>query len=112
MQNAQPLRIDDDVLVFGVDPQMLGAASERFRSQADIVRDALAERVGRRFRFTLEAAPEFAVDGPDANAAAEPDDSPLVEAREEHPPEADPPPVSRLRTELGATVVEEVPRAD
>jgi hypothetical protein len=28
----------------------------------------------------------------------------------EIPPESEPPPVSRLRTELGATVVEELPR--
>ncbi|MCJ7670938.1 MAG: hypothetical protein MUP67_02675, partial [Acidimicrobiia bacterium] len=49
VQHAQPLRFDDDVLVFGVAPQMLGAARERFRSQAEIVREALAARLGRRF---------------------------------------------------------------
>ena len=145
VQHAQPLRIDDDVLVFGVAPQMLGAASERFKSQADIVRDALIARVGRRFKFKLEAAPEFAFDVPDADADAdadaegEPDDAPRFEVREERrpdssrdqapglppdllpdvadpeeateiPPDAEPPPVSRLRSELGATVVEELPR--
>jgi len=139
VQHAQPLRIDADVLVFGVAPQMLGAARERFKSQADVVRDALVARVGCRFKFKLEAAPEFAVDMPDADAAAdgnadadvEPDDAPRLEAREERapdlppdllpdvvdpeeateiPPESEPPPVSRLRTELGATVVEELPR--
>ena len=140
VQHAQPMRIDDDVLVFGVAPQMLGAASERFKSQADVVREALATRLGRRFKFKLEAAPEFAVDGPDADAEpdaetdAEPDAGPRLEERRpvvplepplhlppdvvdpeeatEIPPEADPPPVSRLRDELGATVVEEVPRGD
>jgi DNA polymerase-3 subunit gamma/tau len=140
VQHAQPLRIDADVLVFGVAPQMLGAARERFRSQADVVRDALLARVGCRFKFKLEAAPEFAVDMPDtdtdtdaggdAGEGVEPDDAPRLEAREEReervpdllpdvvdpeeateiPPEAEPPPVSRLRTELGATVVEELPR--
>jgi DNA polymerase-3 subunit gamma/tau len=179
VQHAQPLRFDDDVLVFGVAPQMLGAARERFRSQAELVREALAARLGRRFKFKLEAAPEFAVDGPaedgpaeeasdgDAlggdvpsgdvpsgdvrggDAPVETDDGPPPEAQAprrrerpsrppadlaadppadpagalppevvdpdeatEIPPEADPPPVNRLRDELGATVVEEVPRGD
>jgi DNA polymerase-3 subunit gamma/tau len=132
VQHAQPLRFDDDVLVFGVAPQMLGAARERFKSQAEAVREALAARLGRRFKFKLEAAPEFAVDGPATDANAETDGPPpgvreqrprdlvpdlppdLVDPEEatEIPPEADPPPVSRLRDELGATVVEEVPRGE
>ncbi len=137
VQQAQPLRFEGDVLVFGVAPQMLGAARDRFRSQADIVREALTDKVGKRFKFKLEAAPEFALDGPSTAASSSsgaedageepprddpprdagpaPDAEALPDAVDtddltEVPPETDPPPVSRLRDELGATVVDEVPR--
>jgi DNA polymerase-3 subunit gamma/tau len=127
VQHAQPLRFDDDVLVFGVAPQMLGAARDRFKSQADVVREALTEKLGRRFKFKLEAAPQFALDSPDLGAndvSDEPPEDPSARGSAEEPtpevvdpddltevpPEADPPPVNRLRDELGATVVEEVPR--
>jgi DNA polymerase III subunit gamma/tau len=132
VQQAQPLRFEGDVLVFGVAPQMLGAARDRFRSQADIVREALSDKLGKRFKFKLEPAPQFALDGPpgggttdgpitDAADEPPPDDghppdaeppSEVVDTEDltEVPPEADPPPVNRLRDELGATVVEEVPR--
>jgi hypothetical protein len=131
VQHAQPLRFDGDVLVFGVPPQLLGAARERFRREAETVREALAARLGRRFKFNLEAAPEFIVDGSSESgagtqdAARETGGSSLTEAASELPPESvdpddtteippedDPPPVNRLRDELGATVVEEVPRGE
>ncbi len=130
VQQAQPLRFDDDVLVFGVAPQMLGAARDRFKSQADVVREAFIEKLGRRFKFKLEAAPQFAIDGPSGVGESTPDGSRDGESRDEGPSpdaepppeivdpdeftevasETDPPPVNRLRDELGATVVEEVPR--
>jgi hypothetical protein len=124
VQHAQPLRFDDDVLVFGVAPEMLGAARDRFKSQADIVREALTARLGRRFKFKLEAAPQFSIegaaarggadgpppDGDESNDSGPPPDLVDPDDVTEIPPEADPPPVNRLRDELGATVVEEVPR--
>jgi hypothetical protein len=134
VQQAQPLRFDDDVLVFGVAPQMLGAARDRFKSQADVVREAFIEKLGRRFKFKLEAAPQFAIDGPSGAGDSTPDASrPDPSSEQSHdegrPPDAepppeivdpdeftevasetDPPPVNRLRDALGATVVEEVPR--
>ncbi len=63
VQQAQPLRVDGQVLVFGVPPALLGAARERFKREAEAVRDALATRLGRRFKFALEPAAEFALDG-------------------------------------------------
>ena len=63
VQNAQPVRFDGDVLVFGVAPELLAAARERFKREADNVRDALAERLGRRFKFKLEPAPELSMSG-------------------------------------------------
>ncbi len=63
VQNAQPIRFDDDVLVFGVAPELLGAARERFKREADNVRDALRRALGRRFKFKLEPAPELSLRG-------------------------------------------------
>ncbi len=63
VQQAQPLRVDEQILVFGVPPGLLGAARERFKREAETVRDALASRLGRRFKFSLEAAGEFDLDG-------------------------------------------------
>jgi DNA polymerase-3 subunit gamma/tau len=143
VQNAQPVRFDGDVLVFGVAPELLGAARERFKREADTVRDALAGRLGRRFKFNLVPAPELSLSSsatpdpdrstggtaPDGDADRAPapgvsygaaseagetdDDEEAGFAPEElvdAPPDLDAAPVSRLRSELGATVVEELPR--
>ncbi len=147
MQNAQPVRFDGDVLVFGVAPELLAAARERFKREADNVRDALAERLGRRFKFKLEPAPELSMSGsgnasngdndaahepattsngegdaerapaPDVSSGAASDAMEASDAVYEDmegsvavPADADPAPMTRLRDELGATVVEEVPR--
>jgi DNA polymerase-3 subunit gamma/tau len=131
VQHAQPVSVDGDVLVFGVPPEMLGAARERFKQKADNVRDALADKLGQRFKFSVRAEPGFSMSGstrPDAPSspatpAAPPaagdtlgmDDEVVrdedIDPEAEHvPPPEEPPPVSRLRDELGATVVEELPR--
>jgi DNA polymerase-3 subunit gamma/tau len=130
VQNAQPVRFDGDVLVFGVAPELLHAARERFKREADTVREALAGRLGRRFKFNLEAAPQFSMaaaapgdtatsraagmgsgDAPPAPDAPEPGDETYApEDLVDAPPDLDAAPVSRLRSELGATVVEELPR--
>jgi DNA polymerase-3 subunit gamma/tau len=152
VQNAQPVRFDGDVLVFGVAPELLAAARDRFKREADNVRDALAERLGRRFKFKLEPARELSMSGRndaerapntpgvangdndagrgrantngdnDAQRAPAPDvstgaASDAMEDDEEDmeggvavPADVDPVPMTRLRDELGATVVEEVPR--
>lgn len=59
VQQAQPRRVEGQILVFGVPPELLGAARERFKREAETVREALASRLGRRFKFSLEAASEF-----------------------------------------------------
>jgi DNA polymerase-3 subunit gamma/tau len=128
VQNAQPVSFDGDVLVFGVPPEMLGAARERFKREADTVREALAGRLGKRFKFNLVADEQVSLSGSSGAPAAggpapapAPDDGTappgdLVEedVRPEElvdaPPDVDAAPVSRLRAELGATVVEELPR--
>jgi DNA polymerase III subunit gamma/tau len=118
VQNAQPVRCDGDVLVFGVAPELLGAARERFKREADTVREALAAKLGQRFKFNLVADASLSLQASAAERAtagqvSRPAASEAME--EERAAAAAPPPdesfpVSRLRDELGATVVEELPR--
>jgi hypothetical protein len=105
-----------------VPPTMLEAAKPRFKKEADTIRTALAERLGRSLKFTLEPAEQFSLGG--APRAAE--GSPTGDASEPEAPEpdhdidltdavdvepnADPAGVGLLRDQLGATVVEELPR--
>jgi DNA polymerase-3 subunit gamma/tau len=128
VQNAQPLRVDGDVVVFGVPRGMIEAAKPRFRKEADTIRTALAGRLGRSVRFNLEPADEFSLGGGPAarpertNVGAPPpesedafdDDMPADHeidlSRTGDAALAGPAPVSMLQRQLGATVVEEVPR--
>jgi DNA polymerase-3 subunit gamma/tau len=120
VQNAQPVRCDGDLLVFGVAPELLGAARERFKREADTVREALAAKLGQRFKFNLIAEPSLSISM--ASLAAGGDTPPAgarsaAGAREDSAspepvalPTDESPSMSRLREELGATVVEELPR--
>jgi DNA polymerase-3 subunit gamma/tau len=113
VQNAQPLRIEGDVLVFGVAPTLLTAARERFKLQADNVRSALTERLGRRVKFNLVAAEEFSMSSaPTAAPVANESPDEEIDLRDviDAPNDDVPPPVSMLRDQIGATVVDEVPR--
>jgi hypothetical protein len=130
---AQPLRIerriDGDVLVFGAPPADLAAAGLRFKKEADTIRAALASRLGRSLKFILEPAPEFSLGGrpPAPTSATDEPGNGDPGAHEEPPPEpedldidlseaVDAGPagesagVGLLREQLGATVVEELPR--
>jgi hypothetical protein len=104
---------------------MLEAAKPRFKKEADTIRNALAERLGRSLKFTLEPAEQFALGGPPraAESVAPAGGAPEPEAPEPEPdhdidltdavdvaPDADPAGVGLLREQLGATVVEELPR--
>jgi hypothetical protein len=129
VQNAQPLRVDGDIVVFGVPPRIIEAAKPRFKKEADTIRAALADRLGRSVRFNLEPAEEFALGGQSSatgSGAAEATPSPVP--GDESPEMADmadmdidlsqstdvpsgpPASVSLLQQQLGATVVEELPR--
>ncbi len=142
VQNAQPLRVDDDVVVFGVPPAMIEAAKPRFKKEADTIRAALAHRLGRTVRFNLEPADEFALSGgqppaadampsapppdPPSDPLSDPPSHPVEPFSDESPemeeiadidlslntdvPDGAPTTVTLLEQQLGATVVEEVPR--
>ena len=113
VQAAQPLRVEGDVVVFGVAPELVEAARPRFKREADTIRAALADRFGRNVKFNLVAAADFVADAPARAPARQPDPPPEeLDADEvldatDAPPE---PPEARLTEAFGATVVEDIPR--
>ncbi len=113
VQAAQPLRVDGDVVVFGVAPELVEAARPRFKREADTIRAALADRFGRNVKFNLVAAADFVADAPARAPARKPDPPPEeLDADEvldatDAPPE---PPEARLTEAFGATVIEDIPR--
>jgi hypothetical protein len=60
-QEAQPIAVVDDVITFGVPKNLIGSARERFRREADNIRAALTDRLGRRLMFKLEPIDGFGV---------------------------------------------------
>jgi len=126
VQHAQPIRVDGDVVVFGIPPQMHAGAAPRFKSAADTIRGALTQRLGRTPKFSLVASDEVDIQAPPTPPTAGGGDDAVL-LTEEPPPlddedivmedlvDAGPaaPAVSSvgiLEAEFGATVVEEHPR--
>lgn len=126
VQHAQPIRVDGDVVVFGVAPSVLGAAQPRFRSAADTIRDALTDQLGRTPKFSLVASDAVdlagsvplraspSVESPDdagTTAVGEPDaEYSLDELTDAEPAGPAVSSVGLFETEFGARVVEERPR--
>jgi DNA polymerase III subunit gamma/tau len=101
VQEAQPVRVEGNVVVFGVPPHFLDRARTRFRQEADAIRAALAEPLGADVKFKLEPHEGFLSGG---SGAVEPE------------PEPEPPggsgavdSLSSFQDKFGATVVEEQP---
>jgi DNA polymerase-3 subunit gamma/tau len=129
VQHAQPIRVDGDIVVFGVAPAVLSSAQRRFRDAADTIRGALTERLGRTPKFSLvgsdevdlagggsarasssssgDSAPPVADEPPDDEP---PDDVPLDELVDAEPAGPAVSSVGIFEAEFGATVVEERPR--
>jgi DNA polymerase-3 subunit gamma/tau len=121
VQEAQPIAIEDDVVVFGVAPRAMERAKPRFQKEAPQIRAALSEHLGANPRFRLVPHDALTASSlPPAPAAPATPDEPVVDATEDVPDPAelvDAPPsgaavdsVSRLQSDFGATVVEEIPR--
>jgi DNA polymerase-3 subunit gamma/tau len=116
VQEAQPLSVEGDVVTFGVSPRLIEAAKPRFRRDANTIRDALSQHVGRTLRFNLVAHEGFS-GGRTATPTSSP--PPATEPEESddlanEPDEGAPPPgvestspTNLLTESLGATVVEE-----
>jgi hypothetical protein len=115
VREAQPISVDGGVITFGVPRAQYDVAVPRFKKEADNIRAALSEKLGRRMMFK-----PVAHDGFDADPvkSAEPraeisddeemhDIADLVDAPAEAPAVDS---VSLITQNFGATVVEEVPR--
>jgi DNA polymerase-3 subunit gamma/tau len=127
IQDAQPIGIEDGVIVFGAPPgKRFETINTRFRSEADAIKAALEPLLGSQPRFRLLAHDFEAHDAlrpvsAGKSAGPAPSDSAEAPAVEEHhdinleelteAPDAEvPDPTSRLVAGLGAQVVEERPR--
>jgi DNA polymerase-3 subunit gamma/tau len=110
IQDAQPIAVEDGVVVFGVPKRRKDAINDRFRKEADTIKEAFAAKLGAPPRFKLREHDFDALDAlrpPDA-PAPEPveehiDPYDLVDAEDAPPPDS----VARLVSDLGAEVVEE-----
>ena len=117
VREAQPLAIDDGVITFGVPRAHYDVAVPRFKKEADNIRAALSNRLGREMRFKPVPHDGFDADPSSSAASAPLDEEPpdddtidlgdLVDQDSEAPAVDS---VSLITQSLGATVVEEVPR--
>ncbi|HEY7105318.1 MAG TPA: DNA polymerase III subunit gamma/tau [Acidimicrobiia bacterium] len=115
-QEAQPIKLDGDVITFGVARSHFGNAEPRFKKEADNIRDALSSRLGRRMRFKLVAHEGFDADPASRTGAPPPPDDydddivDIAELEATDSAGAAVDSVSRVSMTLGgATVVEEIP---
>ena len=109
VQEAQPVRVEDGVVVFAISPRLLEAARPRFKRVAEQIRDGLAERVGQTLKFTLVA--EDPVPSPASSSGSDADDEvDLGELVDADGSEGGLDSVSRLQETFGASIVDERPR--
>ena len=115
VREAQPLAVDDGVITFGVPKAHYETALPRFRKEADNIRAALSQKLGRRMMFKPVAHDGFDADPVTASAPLdeEPPDDEMLDLSEMVDDATEVPAVdsvSLITQSLGATVVEEVPR--
>ena len=109
VQEAQPVRVEGDIVVFAISPRLIEAAKPRFKKVADQIREGLGTRVGRTLKFTL-VPEEEAVSAPSARSA-EPDDEVDISALVDvEPGDSAVDSVARLQETFGASVVDDPPR--
>jgi DNA polymerase-3 subunit gamma/tau len=115
VREAQPLAVDDGVITFGVPKAHYETALPRFRKEADNIRAALSQKLGRRMMFKPVAHDGFDADPvkPPEPIDEEPPDDDMLDLAEMVDDATEVPAVdsvSLITQSLGATVVEEVPR--
>ncbi len=115
VREAQPLAVDDGVITFGVPKAHYETALPRFRKEADNIRAALSQKLGRRLMFKPVAHDGFDADPIKASEPLdeEPPDDEVLDLAEMVDDATEVPAVdsvSLITQSLGATVVEEVPR--
>jgi len=115
VREAQPLAVDDGVITFGVPKAHYETALPRFRKEADNIRAALSQKLGRRMMFKPVAHDGFDADPvkDPAPLDEEPPDDDMLDLSEMVDDATEVPAVdsvSLITQSLGATVVEEVPR--
>jgi DNA polymerase-3 subunit gamma/tau len=125
VQHAQPIGVEDGVVVFGVPRTRFEAINGRFRTEAETIKAAFSSQLGFQPRFVLRPhdfdAPGALRPVTDTDTDAAPattaeadlrDEEPmidlndLVDAPDEMPPDS----VARLVSDFGAQIVEERPR--
>jgi DNA polymerase-3 subunit gamma/tau len=122
IQDAQPIDVEGGAVVFGVPRKRYEAINERFRKEADAIKQAFASQLGAQPRFIMRphdfdtpgalrpSSSEAAVQPVTTDVPAIRDDdvdlAELVDAHDAPPSDS----VARLMTDLGAEVVEERPR--
>jgi DNA polymerase-3 subunit gamma/tau len=121
VQHAQPIGVEQGIVVFGVPRQRFDAINGRFRNEASTIKAAFATRLGFQPRFVLRPhdfdAPGALQPVGDGVAIVAPtvelpeeepyvDLNELVDAADSVPPDS----VTRLVSDLGAQVIEERPR--
>jgi DNA polymerase-3 subunit gamma/tau len=127
IQDAQPIALDNGVIVFGAPKVRLEAINERFRKEAATIKDAFATRIGDAPRFQLRAhdfsradafRPAFAsgegmpVENESEDLAGEreagdEDDAVDLTELSDAPDAPQPEAVTRLVADLGAEVIDE-----
>ena len=125
IMEAQPVRVDGNVIVFGVARSHIDTVKPRFQKDADAIRQAFIRELGGPPRFSFTPHEWGDGEGPphrQARAEAEPEPPPDVEdivdigdpSELEDAPMSEGPAVdslSRLADTFGATVVEEQPKS-
>ncbi len=125
IQDAQPIALENGIIVFGVPKIRFDAINERFRKEAAAIKEAFASQLGAAPRFMLRAHDFDADDAFRPPAASEagpapkakpvanepeppPEDDEIVDLDDlEDAPDAPPDSVSRLVSGLGAEIIDE-----
>jgi DNA polymerase III subunit gamma/tau len=122
IQDAQPIALENGIIVFGVPKRRFDAINERFRKEATAIKDAFASRLGAAPRFMLRAhdfsktdalrpataSGESGAEAPKNEHQPEPDDEAVDLTELSDAPDAPQlDSVTRLVADLGAEVVDE-----